>query len=164
MNQNGQNFTLNSPVGLKQVKRLCWPSFRCLTDQHFSLGWDYSTRFVSLPVAGGTNNTTPALRSFNVKNHVPIDLNAILCKLHAHMSSGTILHSLQTKQTLSLQISICQGDIMTVLSPQNTEPLRRIFALASSICSGILRNLHFTTSISPQTRATASCRPRRSTH
>ncbi|KAI0276733.1 glycoside hydrolase family 37 protein [Russula aff. rugulosa BPL654] len=43
-------------------------------------GWDYSTRFVSLPVAGGTNYTVPALRSFNVKNHIPVDLNAILYK------------------------------------------------------------------------------------
>lgn len=43
-------------------------------------GWDYSTRFVSLPVAGGTNYTTPALRSLNVKNHIPVDLNAIIYK------------------------------------------------------------------------------------
>ncbi|KAH9987249.1 glycoside hydrolase family 37 protein [Russula vinacea] len=43
-------------------------------------GWDYSTRFISLPVAGGTNYTVPALRSVNVKNHIPVDLNAILYK------------------------------------------------------------------------------------
>src|SRR6266576_778670 len=150
--------------GAETGQALCRPSFRCLTDQHFFLGWDYSTRFVSLPVAGGTNFTAPALRSFNVKSHIPVDLNAILCKLHVHMSRGTILHSFQTRQTLSLQISTCQGDMVIVLSPRNTEPLRPIFALASSICSGILRNLHFTTSISPQTRAIAFCRPRRSTH
>ena len=54
--------------------------------------------------------------------------------------------------------------MVIALSPQNTEPPRRIFALASSICSGILRNLHFTTSISPRTRAIASCRLQRSTH
>lgn len=45
-------------------------------------GWDYSTRFVALPVEGGTNNTAPALRSVNIKNHVPIDLNSILYKAH----------------------------------------------------------------------------------
>ncbi|KAI0298093.1 glycoside hydrolase [Multifurca ochricompacta] len=43
-------------------------------------GWDYSTRFISLPVAGGSNNTAPALRSLNVKNHIPVDLNSILYK------------------------------------------------------------------------------------
>lgn len=54
--------------------------------------------------------------------------------------------------------------MLIALSPQNTKPPRRIFALASSICSGILRNLHFTTSISPQTRAITFCQQRRSTH
>jgi alpha,alpha-trehalase len=44
-------------------------------------GWDYSTRFASLPLAGGTNNTAPALRSLNIKTHIPVDLNAILCEL-----------------------------------------------------------------------------------
>ena len=101
--------------GAETGQALCWPSFRCLADLHFFLGWDYSTRFVSLPVAGGTNNTTPALRSFNVKNHIPVDLNAILCKLHVHMSSETILHSFQTRQILSLQISTGQGDIVIML-------------------------------------------------
>ncbi|KAI9454058.1 trehalase [Lactarius psammicola] len=43
-------------------------------------GWDYSTRFIALPVDGGTNNTAPALRSVNIKNHVPVDLNSILYK------------------------------------------------------------------------------------
>ena len=86
MNQNGQNFTLNSLVGLKQVKCYVGPSLSCLTNQHFFLGWDYSTRFVSLPVAGGTNYTAPALRSFKVKNHIPVDLNAILCKLYVHVA------------------------------------------------------------------------------
>ncbi|KAF8272594.1 glycoside hydrolase [Lactarius quietus] len=43
-------------------------------------GWDYSTRFVALPVDGGINNTAPALRSVNIKNHVPVDLNSILYK------------------------------------------------------------------------------------
>ncbi|KAI0053998.1 glycoside hydrolase family 37 protein [Auriscalpium vulgare] len=43
-------------------------------------GWDYSTRFIAQPLAGGSNNTNPALRSLNVKNHVPVDLNSILYK------------------------------------------------------------------------------------
>ncbi|KAH9040254.1 glycoside hydrolase family 37 protein [Lactarius hengduanensis] len=43
-------------------------------------GWDYSTRFIALPVDGGTNYTAPALRSVNIKNHVPVDLNSILYK------------------------------------------------------------------------------------
>ena|SRR6266478_1128692 len=146
MNQNGQIFTLNSLVGLKQVKRYVSLLFVGLLIFIF-LGWDYSTRFVSLPVAGGTNFTAPALRSFNVKNHIPVDLNSILRKLHIHSWSGTILHSFQTRQTLFLQISTCQGDMLIAPSPQNTELLRRIFALESSICSGILRNLHSTISI-----------------
>lgn len=53
--------------------------FRGLTDCRSFLGWDYSTRFISLPLAGGSNNTAPALRSLNIKNHIPVDLNSILC-------------------------------------------------------------------------------------
>ena len=43
-------------------------------------GWDYSTRFVKDPVAGGSNNTNPALRSLNIKSNIPVDLNSILCE------------------------------------------------------------------------------------
>src|SRR6267154_3344729 len=99
MNQNGQSFTRNSLVGLKQVN-FTLTFFSCLTDRHFFLGWDYSTRFVSLPVAGGTNYTAPALRSFNVKNHIPVDLNAILCKPHVYMLSGAILTLVPDKANL----------------------------------------------------------------
>lgn len=42
-------------------------------------GWDYSTRFIKDPVAGGSNNTNPALRSLNIKSNIPVDLNSILC-------------------------------------------------------------------------------------
>ncbi|KAI0322093.1 glycoside hydrolase family 37 protein [Amylostereum chailletii] len=45
-------------------------------------GWDYSTRFVANPLAGGLNDTNVALRSLNVKNHVPVDLNSVLYKSH----------------------------------------------------------------------------------
>lgn len=147
MNRSGQSFTLNLPVGPKLVRIFCRRYLSRLADRHFLLGWDYSTRFISLPVAGGTNYTVPALRSVNVKNHIPVDLNAILCKLHVRMWSRTILLSSQTSQTLSLQISTRQGDMLILLSRQNTKPSRRVFALASSICSGILRNLHSMTSI-----------------
>ena len=47
-------------------------------------GWDYSTRFVKDPVAGGSNNTNPALRSLNIINNVPVDLNSILCASLTH--------------------------------------------------------------------------------
>lgn len=70
-------------MGLKQVESFVGVRFKLVSwlTCIFFLGWDYSTRFVSLPVAGGTNYTTPALRSLDVKNHIPVDLNAILCKL-----------------------------------------------------------------------------------
>jgi alpha,alpha-trehalase len=42
-------------------------------------GWDYSTRFVGEPLAGGLSNTNPALRSYGISAHVPVDLNSILC-------------------------------------------------------------------------------------
>lgn len=42
-------------------------------------GWDYSTRFAGNPNAGGSNNTNPVLRSYNIKNNVPVDLNSIFC-------------------------------------------------------------------------------------
>lgn len=42
-------------------------------------GWDYSTRFVKEPLVGGTNGTNQALRALNVRAHVPVDLNSILC-------------------------------------------------------------------------------------
>ncbi|KIP05208.1 glycoside hydrolase family 37 protein [Phlebiopsis gigantea 11061_1 CR5-6] len=45
-------------------------------------GWDYSTRFVKQPLAGGTNNTNPALRSLNIKSNIPVDLNSILYRAH----------------------------------------------------------------------------------
>ena len=42
-------------------------------------GWDYSTRFIKDPLVGGTNGTNQALRALNVRAHVPVDLNSILC-------------------------------------------------------------------------------------
>ncbi|EIM86201.1 glycoside hydrolase [Stereum hirsutum FP-91666 SS1] len=50
-------------------------------------GWDYSTRFVSQPLAGGSNNTIPALRSLNVKNTIPVDLNSLLYNANALLAS-----------------------------------------------------------------------------
>ncbi|KZT11812.1 glycoside hydrolase family 37 protein [Laetiporus sulphureus 93-53] len=43
-------------------------------------GWDFSSRFASDPYAGGTNNTNPTMRTINVRNNVPVDLNSILYK------------------------------------------------------------------------------------
>lgn len=45
-------------------------------------GWDYSSRYSAQPLAGGTNNTNPTLRTLNVRNIIPIDLNSILYKAH----------------------------------------------------------------------------------
>ncbi|EKM49811.1 glycoside hydrolase family 37 protein [Phanerochaete carnosa HHB-10118-sp] len=49
-------------------------------------GWDFSTRYVKLPLAGGTNNTNPALRSYNIKNTIPVDLNSILYAAHSSLA------------------------------------------------------------------------------
>ncbi|THG99105.1 hypothetical protein EW026_g3193 [Hermanssonia centrifuga] len=46
-------------------------------------GWDYSSRFIREPIAGGSNNTNVALRTLNIKNNIPVDLNSIL--YHAHI-------------------------------------------------------------------------------
>ena len=43
-------------------------------------GWDYTARWLMNPLAGGTNNTNPGLRTLNVKNTIPICLNSILCE------------------------------------------------------------------------------------
>ncbi|EIW74545.1 glycoside hydrolase family 37 protein [Coniophora puteana RWD-64-598 SS2] len=40
-------------------------------------GWDYSSRFEAVPALGSAG-----LRSLNVRNHVPVDLNSILYKAH----------------------------------------------------------------------------------
>ncbi|KAL7279642.1 hypothetical protein ACG7TL_006048 [Trametes sanguinea] len=46
-------------------------------------GWDYSSRWMAQPLAGGSNNTTPALRTLNVRKTVPVCLNSILYKAHS---------------------------------------------------------------------------------
>jgi alpha,alpha-trehalase len=111
------------------------------------LGWDFSTRFISLPVAGGTNNTAPALRSLNIKNHIPVDLNSILCKLRVVMKSRPISSSTQIRPTLSLRTSMSQGSTPTPPPPINTVRPQRTSVAASLTCFGILQNWHSTTSI-----------------
>ncbi|TFY78486.1 hypothetical protein EWM64_g5528 [Hericium alpestre] len=44
-------------------------------------GWDYTARFIAQPLAGGSNNTNPALRTLQVRSTIPICLNSILCAL-----------------------------------------------------------------------------------
>ncbi|KAI0629777.1 glycoside hydrolase [Trametes polyzona] len=46
-------------------------------------GWDYSSRWMALPHAGGSNNTNPALRSLNIRKTIPVCLNSILYKAHS---------------------------------------------------------------------------------
>ncbi|KAI0763541.1 glycoside hydrolase [Trametes elegans] len=45
-------------------------------------GWDYSARWMADPLAGGSNNTNPALRTLNIRNTIPVCLNSILHKAH----------------------------------------------------------------------------------
>ena len=42
-------------------------------------GWDYTTRFAADVNAGGSNNTNPLLRTYNIRKTIPVDLNSILC-------------------------------------------------------------------------------------
>ncbi|KAI0345565.1 glycoside hydrolase [Trametopsis cervina] len=46
-------------------------------------GWDYSSRFASDPTAA---TSTGLLRSYNIKNHIPVDLNSILYRNHLILS------------------------------------------------------------------------------
>ncbi|KAI0365322.1 glycoside hydrolase [Pilatotrama ljubarskyi] len=46
-------------------------------------GWDYSSRWMAQPLAGGSNNTNPALRTLNVRKTIPVCLNSILYKAHS---------------------------------------------------------------------------------
>ncbi|KAI0354813.1 glycoside hydrolase [Trametes cingulata] len=46
-------------------------------------GWDYSSRWMAQPLAGGTNNANPALRTLNVRKTIPVCLNSILYKAHS---------------------------------------------------------------------------------
>lgn len=48
-----------------------------------SLGWDYSGRFLKDPLAGNSLDRLPALRTLNVRNTIPVDLNSILCMYHS---------------------------------------------------------------------------------
>ncbi|KAI0917618.1 hypothetical protein AcW1_007218 [Taiwanofungus camphoratus] len=45
-------------------------------------GWDYSSRWTAQPLAGGSNDTNPALRALNTRNVVPVCLNSILYNAH----------------------------------------------------------------------------------
>ncbi|OCH84124.1 glycoside hydrolase family 37 protein [Obba rivulosa] len=49
-------------------------------------GWDYSSRWAAQPLAGGTNNSNPLLRSLNVRNLIPVCLNSILYNAHAKLA------------------------------------------------------------------------------
>ncbi|KAF8334741.1 Six-hairpin glycosidase-like protein [Cantharellus anzutake] len=43
-------------------------------------GHDYSSRWIQQPLLGNTTNTTPALRTLNVRKTIPVDLNSALYK------------------------------------------------------------------------------------
>lgn len=44
-----------------------------------TLGWDYSSRWVKQPFLGNLTFNLPALRTLNVRNTTPVDLNSMLC-------------------------------------------------------------------------------------
>lgn len=43
------------------------------------LGWDYSGRWLKQPLAGNSSDQLSKLRTLNIRNTIPVDLNAILC-------------------------------------------------------------------------------------
>ncbi|KIJ54488.1 glycoside hydrolase family 37 protein [Sphaerobolus stellatus SS14] len=45
-------------------------------------GWDYSSRWMKDPTLGNTTFTLPALRTLDVRNTTPVDLNSILYNAH----------------------------------------------------------------------------------
>ncbi|TFY59876.1 hypothetical protein EVG20_g7628 [Dentipellis fragilis] len=49
-------------------------------------GWDYTARFIAEPLAGGSNNTSPALRTLQVRSTIPICLNSILYKANVALA------------------------------------------------------------------------------
>jgi alpha,alpha-trehalase len=51
-------------------------------------GWDYSTRWLKTVPANGTNNTV-ALRTLNIREIVPVDLNSILCTFAVRKATST---------------------------------------------------------------------------
>lgn len=64
----------NSPVVLRLVRSFYAVMKHPCFDVHFS-GWDYSSRWLTTPIGGNAG-----LRTLNVKNIVPVDLNSILCE------------------------------------------------------------------------------------
>ncbi|KAH8114772.1 trehalase [Phellopilus nigrolimitatus] len=49
-------------------------------------GWDFTVRFFKEPLAGGTNDTDPGMRTLNVRSTIPVCLNSILYKAHIHLA------------------------------------------------------------------------------
>ncbi|KAI0265670.1 glycoside hydrolase [Gloeopeniophorella convolvens] len=76
-------------------------------------GWDYCSRFIVTPLAGGINNTNPALRSLNVKGTIPIDLNSILYRANLILanfySSGSNANSTAAAQHQATATNIREG-------------------------------------------------------
>jgi neutral trehalase len=69
-----------------------------------SLGWDYSSRWLKEPFAGlDLTDQLPKLRTLNVRNTIPVDLNSILCMYHS--SSHSYESALLTNAVLSRQVS-----------------------------------------------------------
>ncbi|EJD54439.1 glycoside hydrolase family 37 protein [Auricularia subglabra TFB-10046 SS5] len=50
-------------------------------------GWDYSSRWMREPFAGNSSFAFPALRTLNVRETVPVDLNSILYKAHVDLAA-----------------------------------------------------------------------------
>jgi len=43
------------------------------------LGWDYTSRWLTDPLAGNSTDQLSKLRTLNIRNTIPVDLNSILC-------------------------------------------------------------------------------------
>ncbi|KZV96509.1 glycoside hydrolase family 37 protein [Exidia glandulosa HHB12029] len=49
-------------------------------------GWDYSSRWMRQPFLGNASFSFPALRTLNVRETIPVDLNSILYKAHVDLA------------------------------------------------------------------------------
>lgn len=66
---------VRSPVGVHHHAYHGW-----LINMRFcGTGWDYSSRWMRNPNLGNATFTLPQLRTLNVRNTTPVDLNSILC-------------------------------------------------------------------------------------
>lgn len=86
-------------------------------------GWDYSSRWCKEPLGNATDNSVP-LRTLNIRQIIPVDLNALLAGDHALVSA------------LSLSMKACltytAGQIMGALAQLRRRRVRQVQILVET--------------------------------